>query len=318
MKNICKDSKKCKTVVKIMVSSFLVFLLIVNVDWQEVWGYISNANLYLIVLYILFYLLGLMISARKWQILAQFKDFKQTYSFYLKTYLLGTFLNNFFPSFVGGDTYRAYALGKPVKRIEESSTTIVADRISGLVGVMILAILFALLNFEMLKDEYIIVSIILTLIVVTSSFLVVMIFFQKRFIQYFIGLLPQVIENYINKVFLFRTKDIAMKTLTYSFFFAFVGIAVSNFILFLSIGAQLSMIDFMSVIFLSSIISAAPISIGNIGVKEWAYVFLFGIFGVSASVAVTVVLLSRVLQMLVSFVAIPFYLENKKKLTEVS
>jgi predicted SPOUT superfamily RNA methylase MTH1 len=47
-------------------------------------------------------------------------------------------------------------------------------------------------------------------------------------------------------------------------------------------------------------------------VKEWAYVTFFGFFGVSAAVVITVAILSRFLQMLLSFFALPVYLRNKK------
>lgn len=311
---ICQKNNKCKTFVKVFVSSFLVFLLIINVDWQEVWGYIVGANVYLIVAYLVFYFSGLLISARKWQVLAQFKKFKNKYTFYFKSYLLGTFLNNFFPSFVGGDTYRMYSLGKPVKKISESSTTVVADRVSGLVGIMILSIIFAALNYSILIHHNIIVIIILILIILTIGIVMTVLFFNKKFIQYFIHFLPQFVQKYIQQLAQFRDSRISIKTLLYSFLFAFVGIAIANYLLFMAIGVELEFYDFMSVIFLSSIIAAVPISVGNIGVKEWAYVFLFGIFGVNPNAAVTVVILSRVLQMLISLIAIPFYLQNKKTL----
>ncbi len=311
---ICKENKKCKTFLKVGISSFLVFLLVVNVDWVEVWGYIVGANIYFIIAYLFFYFFGILISARKWQLLAKFKKFQNKYSFYFKSYLLGTFLNNFFPSFVGGDTYRVYSLGKPVKRIGESSTTIVADRVSGLVGIMILSIIFALLNYKLLIHNNIIVIIIFTLIVVTVGIFVAVLLINTKFVQYFINFLPKFAQKYIKQLTKFRSNKISIKTLLYSFAFAFVGIAFANYLLFMAIGVEIEFYDFMSVIFLSSIISAVPISVGNIGVKEWAYVFLFGIFGVNPNAAVTVVILSRVLQMLVSFTAIPFYLQNKQSL----
>ncbi|MEA3323296.1 MAG: lysylphosphatidylglycerol synthase transmembrane domain-containing protein, partial [Patescibacteria group bacterium] len=269
---------------------------------------------YLIVAYLIFYFFGLLISARKWQLLAQFKKFKNKYLFYFKSYLLGTFLNNFFPSFVGGDTYRVYSLGKPVKKISESSTTIVADRVSGLVGIMILSIIFAALNYNILIHHNIIVIVILILIIITIGIVMTVLFFNKKFIQYFINFLPQFVQKYIQQLAQFRDSRISIKTLLYSFLFAFAGIAIANYLLFMAIGVELEFYDFMSVIFLSSIIAAVPISVGNIGVKEWAYVFLFGIFGVNPNAAVTVVILSRVLQMLVSLIAVPFYLQNKKTL----
>ena len=310
---ICKNNK-CKTFVKVIVSSLLVYVLIVNVDWQEVWGYIVGANKYFVVAYVMFYFIGILISARKWQVLAQFKNFKNKYPFYFKSYLLGTFLNNFFPSFVGGDTYRVYSLGKPVSKISESSTTIVADRMSGLVGIMILSIIFAMLNYGILMQHNSIVIIILILIVAMIGIVIGIRFFLSKFIQYFIKFLPQFVQKYTTQLSEFRNHNILVKTLLYSFLFAIVGIAIPNYLLFHAIGVDITVFDFMSVIFLSSILAAVPISMGNIGVKEWAYVFLFSIFGIGASAAVTVVILSRVLQMIISFVAIPFYLQNKKEL----
>ena len=311
---VCIKNNKCKTIVKIIISSFLVFLLIINVDWQEVWGYIVGANIYFIIAYLIFYFLGILISARKWQLLAQFKQFKDKYAFYVKSYLLGTFLNNFFPSFVGGDTYRVYSLGKSVKKMSESSTTIIADRVSGLVGIMILSIIFAALNYHILIHHNIIVIIILILSIATIGIVMTVLLFNKKFIQYFVNFLPQFVQKYIQQLAQFRNSRISIKMLLYSFLFAFVGIAIANYLLFMAIGVELEFYDFMSVIFLSSIIAAVPISVGNIGVKEWVYVFLFGIFGVNPNAAVTVVILSRVLQMLVSLIAVPFYLQNKKTL----
>jgi hypothetical protein len=68
----------------------------------------------------------------------------------------------------------------------------------------------------------------------------------------------------------------------------------------------------MSVIFLISIISALPISINNIGLKEWAYITFFGIFGLSSGAVIAVSIISRFIQMAVSFTAMPIYLKSKK------
>ena len=41
---------------------------------------------------------------------------------------------------------------------------------------------------------------------------------------------------------------------------------------------------------------------------------MFGIFGVDSTISVTVVLLSRALQMGISLFAVPFYLSSKNKI----
>jgi hypothetical protein len=56
-----------------------------------------------------------------------------------------------------------------------------------------------------------------------------------------------------------------------------------------------------------------PLSINNIGIKEWAYVTFFALVGVSVEIAVTAALLSRFIQMLISFIALPYYLRNRER-----
>jgi hypothetical protein len=77
------------------------------------------------------------------------------------------------------------------------------------------------------------------------------------------------------------------------------------------VGSDLKFIPFLSVIFLVTLISSVPLSINNIGIKEWAYVTFFGLLGVSIETAITVSILSRFLQMLISFIALPYYLKKE-------
>ena len=58
------------------------------------------------------YAIGIGISSYKWKILSDFKEFKVGFIDLFKIYLTGAFINNFFPSIIGGDAYRSYMLGK--------------------------------------------------------------------------------------------------------------------------------------------------------------------------------------------------------------
>ncbi len=78
-------------------------------------------------------------------------------------------------------------------------------------------------------------------------------------------------------------------------------------------GIQIGIIDYLSVIFLISIVSSVPITINNIGIKEWAYITFFGFFGAPAAAVISVAIISRTIQMLLSFFALPIYLSEKKR-----
>lgn len=123
----------------------------------------------------------------------------------------------------------------------------------------------------------------------------------------------QKIRRFVEEVVFYTKKHIWWRTSLWSVLFIFVGVALSNFALFHALGSDIGFIPFLSVIFLVTIISAVPLSINNIGIKEWAYITFFGLVGVSIETAVTVALLSRFLQMLISFIALPQYLNTREQ-----
>lgn len=292
----------------------LVFFLIQKINWLEIIEYLKNMKIVFIFLFILFYLGGILISAKKWQVLAGFKKFKQPYFFYFKTYLLGTFLNNFLPSFVGGDAYRIHALGRSGKKFKDSSVSVVVDRFSGLIGVVILAAIFGILNYQSIAKTSLISWLVISMGIISSLFFLGVFLFDTKLIQKLLNYLPRKIKLYIKHLGEFKSGKIFLKTMNYSFLFVFVGIALANYMLFLALGIQLSILDFLSVTFLANIIASIPISMGNIGIKEWAYIILFGTFGVSASALVTIVVIARVLQMLISLLVLPVYFQGKEEL----
>lgn len=97
----------------------------------------------------------------------------------------------------------------------------------------------------------------------------------------------------------------------WTFTFIFVGLGLSNYVLFLALGDTLPFLPFLGLVFMMALYVSLPISISNIGVKEWAYGILFVLLGVSFETAITVALLSRFLQTGISLFALPFYLSEK-------
>lgn len=297
---------------KLAVSGLLIYFLIQFLDWQSVWNYMKIAHIGFLMLFVVLTLLGIMISSMKWKFLARSQDMENSLWYYFRLYIIGAFINNFLPSFVGGDAYRMYTLGKKEDRMRSATQTVIVDRLSGLGGVLFLSAIFGAVLMMRASVGVTLHIIIWSILFITVFSAFVLYFFNTSFTRSLLSILPKKVEGYIVAMGNFRTRTIMVPTFFYSILFAFVGLALSNYTLFLAIGIDINFLSFLSVIFVISIISALPISIGNIGVKEWAYVTLFAFFGVSASAAVTVVLLSRILQMLISFAALPLYLTEKR------
>ncbi|MDO8241145.1 MAG: lysylphosphatidylglycerol synthase transmembrane domain-containing protein [Candidatus Moranbacteria bacterium] len=311
--------KITKFIIKLAISLAFLFWLIFKINWQEVLALLSKIEIKYIVLYFIVLVAGILVSAYKWKKLAEFKGIHLPLRDFFKFYLAGTFINNFMPSFIGGDTFRAYQIGKAEKKYTQAASSVVVDRLTGLFGAMLLTLFFSLLNYRIISTKYILSVLNAG---VLAGVIVVVLFFVTRKMQFWEKLalhktkLGQYVPEKASKFMLemahyHDNSGVLWQAVAGSVAFSLIGLAGANFVLFLALGAKIGLLDYLSVIFLISIVSSAPISINNIGVKEWAYVTFFGFFGVSSALVITVAILSRFLQMLLSFLALPVYLKNK-------
>lgn len=299
--------------IKLVVSVFLIGLLIMKISWGEIFGYLQKISFLQIILYVAVLLLGMIISSIKWNMLARFKGFKTTIGQCFQLYLTGTFINNFFPSFIGGDTYRSYQIGKMEKRYSAAAASVVMDRITGLIAAMMLSILFALANWQIVSSSRIFSGIVLAIFLVLIGTFGVGLLMKMEIWKKIAKKIPLKIREFLETLEEYYTHKILFaKTMMLGMLFGMIGLAALNYIIFWSLGIQVGILNYLSVIFLISIVSSVPISINNIGVQEWAYVTFFGFFGVSASAVIAVSIVIRILQMIVSFTALPMYLKNKK------
>jgi uncharacterized protein (TIRG00374 family) len=260
-----------------------------------------------LALYVVLLLLGMLVSAYKWQFLAHTREFKLSLrrSFWL--YLTGTFLNNFFPSTIGGDAYRTLRLAEGTGRRMSALSTVFVDRLTGLWASLFLAVIFSLTQWSLFM-KYPLWRILVLLSVMGLFFSALLIaWYPLR--RWGTRLVAPWSETHLGQLVyectVFVRHGVVLRVLFLAVVFNTLGVALANYILFLSFGAVFSFTQFASVVFFISVISSVPVSINNIGVKEWAYFTFFGFLGVNAEVAITVALVGRFMQMLISFIALP-------------
>lgn len=302
--------------VKATISLVFILWLVYKVKWFAVWENVRHIHASYLIGYVVFVLLGMAASAKKWQVIARFKGFQRSVFGCFRAYLTGTFINNFLPGFIGGDMYRAYWLGKQRDGYTLAISTVVFDRLSGLFSAALLAVLFSLMRFNT-----VLASSVWTFCFVGLMILVVCVLFWGSVWRYVSGsvpvqgivrILPRKIQIFLDEVRNYFRKDILLPTIGLSVIFNMLGVGIANFLLFQAFGLTIPVIDFFAVIFLISIISSIPISINNIGVKEWAYFTFFTLIHVNPEVAITVAIAGRFIQMLLSFFAFPDFLRRKQ------
>ncbi len=295
---------------KLSIGFGLLVWLIEKVNWNIVLEKLRDISPIFIAVYIALQLTGNLISAKKWQVIAEHKHQKLMFTlrdgFFV--YLTGAFINNFLPSTLGGDAYRGVWLAQKTDAKAASLSTVVFDRFIGLWTIAILAVSCSLpLWHYFFTDTAFRITLSSLIVFLLGDLFITYAYFQPWFHR-MLQWLPFQIRRLIQEVIGFTEKGIWAVGSLYALLFAFVGIALSNWTLFHALGSPISFPVFLSVIFLVTIISSVPLSINNIGIKEWAYVTFFALVGVSIEVAVTAALLSRFLQMLISFIAVPQYL----------
>ncbi len=298
---------------KLAVSLGFITWLILVTNWSQVLFYFREISAWKLVLYVVLIVFSLFVSAYKWKILGEFKDIKVSLWDYFRFYLAGVFINNFMPSFIGGDTFRAYQIGKPDKKYMEAASSVILDRITGFVGSTILVVVFGLLNLQRVIEIKALV--IVDLLVLASLFLDFFIiqFRKLKFWKKINRFLPQKLVKLFAELDEYSgNSHILARTIWWGMIFGIVGVAIPNLVLFWALNLKISILNYLSVIFLISIITAVPISVNNIGIKEWAYVVFFGAFGINGAAVVTVSILNRFIQMIISFFALPTYLKSKK------
>ncbi|MFZ2188000.1 MAG: lysylphosphatidylglycerol synthase transmembrane domain-containing protein [Candidatus Moraniibacteriota bacterium] len=306
--------KIAKFTLKLLVSLGLLAWVIFKVEWAQTWVYLQRVQIWQIVLYLSLVIFGMLISSWKWQLLSKFKGIHRPFFDHFKFYLTGAFVNNFMPSFIGGDTYRAFQLGKPEKKYTQAASTVVIDRVTGLIAATILAVVFSLLNLETVLKSNLLIFMNLAIIGSLAFDLVLMrmkkiAYLQKLAAKY----LPEKILHFLRELEAYsHDHGVLWQAIGWGCVFTFLGMAMSNYVLMLALGVHIGLLDYLSVIFLITIVSSIPITINNIGLKEWAYVTFFGLFGVNSSLIIIVAILGRFFQMALSFTALPMYLKTKK------
>jgi len=296
---------------KLLVSGGFVLWLVWRVNWGEVARRISEVDRPYLLFYITVLLSGIAISSKKWQVIARAKGFHRPYRDFFRAYLTGTFINNFLPSTIGGDTYRTLWLGKRDGKLSPALSTAIFDRFTGVWAAMVFAILFSLFHLKLVFANPFWIFLDVAIIASLSCDFALPVLRKSLAARSLLEKLPERIQRLVHEVMRYPLRRTTLPVLGWSLLFNLVGVGLANLVLFRALGGEVHVVEYLGVIFLVTIVSNIPISINNIGVKEWAYATFFGYLGASVEVAVAVAVTSRLIQMIVSFSAIPFYLRSR-------
>ena len=210
----------------------------------------------------------------------------------------GIFFSLFLPSTIGGDLIRSIDLAVHTSRPKEIIATVFLDRLSGYVGMVLLALIALFFGWRFVSDSKVVIASVLIITVILISILVILF---NKFLYFKInkllhspnaGKLRELIKNLHQEIHLFRHHKIVIaNNLIFSVLIQAIS-PLTSFIIALSLGAKINIIYFFIFLPIIGAISLLPISIGGLGIRENMTVLLFRKAGMSESMAVTMSILN--------------------------
>lgn len=294
-KNVKLFYDRYQKIVRIIISIALITILVSKTDIKTSLSLLREINL-LILIPLFGYIPALVISTIKWK-----HALKTKINFYelLKTYWIANFFSNFLPSTIGGDSYKVLRLKKKlgIKRVVNS---IVFDRFSGFISLIILAVLFSAPLYNLTHNPYLLsIPILLLAGFIVIFYLCDNIYFKITYIET------------IKKYFLqFKSQIVFLVSI--SFLFNLLG-AFGLWVYFFMFDYNINFLTIIGFYSTIQIISTIPLSINAIGIREGIMIYLFSSINCPLEVTLNVALLSRLIMLIQTSTGGLIFLANKKE-----
>jgi glycosyltransferase 2 family protein len=132
-----------KLLVKITVTVVCLWYISRKINWNETWQLLRESNPLWLVVAVLLFTVSKIVSAFRLNIYFRNMDVNLTEKTNLKLYWLGMFYNLFLPGSISGDAYKVILLNRKHKySVKLLSAAVLLDRISGVMGLGILAVIY--------------------------------------------------------------------------------------------------------------------------------------------------------------------------------
>lgn len=241
------------------------------------WAFFINLLVYILCLF-------------RWRMLLEVFGFHLHLKRIIISFSGGIFFSSLLPSTIGGDFVRSLDLAAHTKKTKEVVATVFLDRLSGCVGLAIVALLALFLGWRLIPDKSILFPVAIIIAILTSLLLVLFNDFlfskvNKLFQSPNAGRIREALKNLHQEIYYFKNhKSALFKNLLFSVFIQLGG-PVAFYLTALSLGQKLNIAYFFIFLPIIGAITLLPISIGGLGLRENATVFFFTKTGMASDLA---------------------------------
>ncbi len=295
--------KRTKICLKLIISIVILCLIFFSVDIESCLAALSNIDIKVFVLLVLLYVIGQIISALKWKVIAERLGFKNNFFTYVKFYFKGMFFNTFLPTNVGGDVMKIAYLKKNDDNsaaIERAFVSVVTDRLSGVLVLVILAFVGVLcIN----TNDILRLLIISATLAVIFCLLLVLFLCCKKY-EFENNILQKVI--YYNKLFINRSIiPILLLSLCFHLLVIVIHILIGK-----TMHLDINLYYYLILYPVTAIAASLPVSLNGIGIKEAAYMYILNLISVTPSQGLIFVFCWNLVVLISSLLGAAFFIEK--------
>ncbi len=260
--------------------------------------------------------LGLLISAYRWQILARAQEDQVPLMFLVRSYLVGTFFNNFLPTRFGGDLVRIWDGTRYSKSLVKSSAIVVVERMTGMIVLFVFALTASLLRLDMAQT----IPVIWGALVLGLAGLTILTFFFLPFFRRQLDKVPAkgIGGRVAQKIIAFRTTVLAYRDKRSEFarasFWALLlqlNVILYYVLIGKALGLEIAVLDYFIFIPIVLLIQIIPVTINGLGLREGAYIEIFRYYGIAPETALSFSIIEIVFGLVVGLVGGIIYIVRK-------
>ncbi|MDP1853059.1 MAG: lysylphosphatidylglycerol synthase transmembrane domain-containing protein [Candidatus Omnitrophota bacterium] len=302
------------------VSIIIIVLILQKINFAEVFDIVRHSKMPFFLLSLFIGALSIIINAFRWHLLLKHLGYVHSLGSLSKVSFIALFFNTYLPGGIAGDIARVAIFpkgnGQEMDKAQTSkvAASVITDRVVGMVGLMILALLGLAFSYELLFGSKILPIFAVMAVVIIFIFFIL---FSKR-AQHFINDVVMPSFKLLSPL-KSAVKDVSRALLAYRdnylIFVKVISLSMAAhlcvvgyfFLLARSIGVSISFLKLLAFVPVIEFISALPISFGGVGVRETATIFMFSSEGINAPEAMSVSLLSFVVILLLGLVGGGFF-----------
>jgi uncharacterized protein (TIRG00374 family) len=287
--------KTTSLILKISITLALLIFLFRKTDFATLSEVVKGADtLKMCVALFLFFFLNLLILLR-WHLLLKGLAINVKMGRLFLSYFSALFFNLVLPSTIGGDAVRTLDIAHHAK-VHSSwiLATVVLDRVAGFIGLISVLIVALIFGYGVLNDVSILyVALILFLAVI---FLTGVMFSENFFHSVFSFLPFKKLKDYLYKIHeatsSYKQKKEILLWAWFLSVLAHVGLSFVYYITALALGIHLKLVYFIIFVPVITAFSALPLSVGGLGLRDSASIFVFAKVGLMAEKAFALSLLN--------------------------